>query len=124
MPSGSISEFKNSVPSHQLANISITRIRIPRSMASSMLLKNGMAFKVRTNVKGFKKYVIDRGLIQNRGVRLQMSGEDDINEGKPFSILAVSWPFVSPKSGRFTDYWIGAPRTSTDSWMGGSCSPP
>ena len=46
-------------------------------MTSPKLLKNGTAFKVSTNRKGFKQYVIDRGLIQNRGVRLYISGIDD-----------------------------------------------
>ena len=86
-------------------------------MASPKLLKNGTAFKVSTNLKGFKKYVIDRGLIQNRGLRLYISGVDEFDIGKPFSILAAGWPFEPRKSGRFTDYWIGAPRASTDSWM-------
>ena len=114
--SGSIVEFKNQALSHQLANVSATEICIAGSMALK-LLENGMPFKVRTNLKGFKRYVIDRGLIQNRGLRLKMSSHEERIVGKPFTFLAVGWPFKPPKSGRFTDYWIGAPSASTDHWL-------
>ena len=90
--SGSIGEFKNSAPCNQLANVSITGTRLAGSMAfldfsklgqglnahrpgheDLKLLENGITFKVRTKLKGFKKYVTKRGLIQNKGVYLDMS---------------------------------------------------
>ena len=54
MSPGSIGELKYSAQSHQLANVSIIRTRIAGLMALK-LLENGMPFKVRTNLKGFKK---------------------------------------------------------------------
>ena len=79
MPPGSIGELKYSAQSHHLANVSITRTRIAGLMALK-LLENGMPFKVRTNLKGFKKYVTKRGLIQNKGVYLDMSNDNPLED--------------------------------------------
>ncbi len=112
MSSGSIGEFKYSAPSHQLANVSIIRTRTAGSMAK-VFLKNGVQYDVRTNVKGFKQYVIDRGLIQNRGVYL------DMNPAKHFGWdTTLEAPRRNSGVARFfVNYWIAAPRASTDTWL-------
>ena len=119
MPPGSIGELKYSAQSHHLANVSITRTRITGLMALK-LLENGMPFKVRTNLKGFKKYVTKRGLIQNKGVYLDMSNDnplEDIFGLGDHTLLSAKNSLNEPLSSRsFVNYWIAAPQASTDFW--------
>jgi|MDSW01.1.fsa_nt_gb Ca2+-binding RTX toxin-like protein len=141
--SGSIGEFKNSAPCNQLANVSITGTRLAGSMAfldfsklgqglnahrpgheDLKLLENGITFKVRTKLKGFKKYVTKRGLIQNKGVYLDMSNDNEIfgvGDLGDHTLLSAKNSLNEPLSSRsFVNYWIAAPKASTDFWaMGG-----
>ena len=108
-----------------LANVSIIRSRNAGSMALK-LLENGLKFNVRTNLKGFKEYVTKRGLVQNKGVYLDMSNDNHLEEIfclGDHTLLSVKTTSNEPLSSRsFVNYWIAAPQASTDigSWLAGT----
>ena len=74
------------------------------------LLKKGVNFKARTNLKGFNEYVMKRGLVQNKGVYMDMSPHKRL--GYDSELMARH----DIELGSFVNYWIAAPRASTDTW--------